>query len=1197
MPEFTPHPHEHGRRRSDDMLSRLLRGMHIVSSDQRRKSGRQEQVMANALPEDAMRVMREQATNLSALVKRRIYPDLPGVPSGVSLGWAQLPKSGGQYFSIGVFMDRGRFTQIALADGNGRVFMGHEPDMDTHDIEPRFMFVEESELHLSDASRLGRNRGRGPFGLPILPQKDADRKPAHALQGGMVGRDDTGRMTWLASWLKSDGRYALEQMRTALPEELRLNLEYRDAMAIGFLVAYVLPRMSGMLIGFGSGNIFRRLNREAPIGAIRRSVEDTKDARDHGMRVSGLEEYFADLMQEAGALDEARGLEAVHGAEKLHLFTSSFSGNYFFTWDSSLDFASALTSLRIEGNLNRFAQISALLEHNANIGAYPVEDTVTKAQAAQIDFILLENPALLTLRTPVDGDERRREVDLADDRMAVNRMVDMARDTAAHMHAEHPDPMRQSESGVSQPLQGKHPVDAAGSEWVYRQALSLLIRQLRLPYRFDMEMRSNLAGGQVAMAFTTAGASMMPMSRYDVDRRTWMPLSQADRAAMSAQYNLRVGLMMAALAFGADAHVKNVTLHIDSIGLEEAVAEQNSAISALMGEAMHAFERMRASNVRVSGAKGDPKDGDIHGDPTLAGTLGSEGRPHDSAGVTGRVGGAEESDDSSEHRESSDSTDSPMQASQADEARESDKGNMEQRQPHSDEVDAEQSSRASLDQRFEDLMRDVDFDSMTFELPEDESLSSEDDADGNANAVNGDAAEEHSQDDNNPLDVLQRNPTVRHMVSVTFSREQFLARLQEDGLRHPEETYREFSANMRLDSEGGFQAIEDHDVDVHAVQFAPVGAQEQPELADTQFSQGLTRIFGADDAIGLSIQREDLLHRAVSDFHRLAADAQLPSVAKAQQAMGIVQRIADPELGALSSQISKALIDGEDTPDLSFSVAKDLDAMRIKARDMLFSGQPEQAIAMAQEHVERLDALFAENGGVPRYFNSYAERVVYNHLFATPGEHTVLIPDNLFYAHMELADVLAQLRGPQEALPHLNAMVSYAPAYPLSHMRLAMQLARNEDWDSARAACLNALRVALDRDDAAFAYYRFAYAEWMRDEFDVAAAAYMMSEHIAPGQIAALQAELRELSARADSQCIRIPRDVEEAQAVLIEHDLPVWPHTQVAHIVRDAARASVDNGMFVLARTLSVASARMSADDNDGIDMAQVQFLRSLGA
>ena len=254
-------------------------------------------------------------------------------------------------------------------------------------------------------------------------------------------------------------------------------------------------------------------------------------------------------------------------------------------------------------------------------------------------------------------------------------------------------------------------------------------------------------------------------------------------------------------------------------------------------------------------------------------------------------------------------------------------------------------------------------------------------------------------------------------------------------------------------------------------------------------------------------------------------------------------------------------------------------------------------MTVAEAAIERVESAYADNPGVPRYFNSYAERVVYNRLFATDGERTVLIPDNLFYAHTELADLLSQLKGAKAALPHLNAMVAYAPAYPFSHMKLAVQLARNEDWDSARAACLNALRVALDRDDAAFAYYLLAYAEWMRDRFDIAAAAYIMSEHIAPGQIGALDGELRELLARAESQCIAVPTDVESAAGVLRMHDLPVWPHTQAAAIVRDAARVCVDEGMFVPARTLSMAAARMNDGDNGGVDMVQSQFLRSLNS
>ena len=146
-------------------------------------------------------------------------------------------------------------------------------------------------------------------------------------------------------------------------------------------------------------------------------------------------------------------------------------------------------------------------------------------------------------------------------------------------------------------------------------------------------------------------------------------------------------------------------------------------------------------------------------------------------------------------------------------------------------------------------------------------------------------------------------------------------------------------------------------------------------------------------------------------------------------------------------------------------------------------------------------------------------------------------------------------------------MVRYAPAYPLSHLKLAVQLARAEDWDPARAACLNALHVALDREDASFAYYRLAYAEWMCDHFDIAAAAYIMSEEIAPGRIAMLESELQELIGRAQSQCIPVPTDVPEAMHVLTQAGLPVWPNTQVASLVRKAARVCVD-GRHVRAGT-----------------------------
>lgn len=1080
--------HDHNAN-AKDLGSRAKRAFGRVKSAMRALRGNSETApstnpFGNALreaserPDGVLAALTEQSLTLGPLVKRRQFPELENVPENLTLGWAQLTESDVKGFSLGVFTDRDHFAQIAFADRHGRVFVGSNPRMDIQEMQPQFVFGKEREIALSESERLDNARN------------------GHAIVGGIAGRDIRGRMMWLASWLKSGNRYTLEQSRANLSDALRKNLEYRDAITIAFFATYMLPQINGLLIGFGSGNIFRRLNREAPIGAIRHSVRDTMEARAHGMRASGLEDHFADLMNETGVLDgEVPGLEAEHGSEPLHLYSSPYSGGYFLTWNQPMMLPMMLKALRIEGNLNRFAAVSAWLERNAAMGLDLTEDTVTRAEAAQIDQRLLENPAIVALGA-YEGD---------DERLAVVDLVRKALEHAAAAREHFPNPVQARGS--------------ADGEWIYRQTFSSLLRRLRLPYRFDVEFRSNLAEGKVAIGFTTAGTSLMPATRYDEQRHTWRELSDADRAQMSASYNLRVGLMMAALAFGTDARIQQVSLHVDSLGIEEAVAEQDSAIAQMMSQALIALDHLRSGDISASGSKADPKDGDVHGEIS---------RP---------------------------SVDDDL----------------------------------AMNLHFEDLMGDIDIDSMAF--------AEEGSPDGEVTfEIDDPLAEGSVADNNNPMRALEQNPTVRTVSAVTFTRDEFLSALNEDGLERPQQTYRRFNAVMDLDESGAFQPVK-ATFDLHDAGFSPAGAQEEPEFAARQFSGQTADIFGATNSMGLAIQREDLLQYTMSRLRLSSSDASLDSVAKAQNAMRIIDDVRDPELTALSTKVTSSLIDGKEIPDLQFTLAKQLDKERMRARDMLFTGRVDQAIEVMETAVEQLDNQFKNVDGVPRYFNSYAERVAYNRLFATPGERTVLIPDNLFHAHMELADILDQLKGSERALPHLNAMVSYAPAYPLAHMRLSVQLAHNEDWASARAACLNALRVALDRDDAAFAYYRFAYAEWMMDHFDVAAAAYIMSDHIAPGQIMALDNELHELMARADSQCIPVPDSVDSAAAVLRAHDVPVWPHTEVADIMRDAARVCVDEGMFVPARTLSVAVARMDEEAVEGIDVVQGQFLRSLSA
>ena len=1110
---------------------------------------------ADSQSQDALlRELKRVSRRVSPLVKRHILPAMPGVPKSLSVGWVQFPETQGRGYTLGVFTDRNHCSPVAFADRQGRVFAGGEVNPDTQQYEPAFIFAKEGEVMVPES----RLRGEGS-----LSDAHGDAMAlVHAVQGSIAGRDDTGSLMWLASWLKNRNRYTLEQMRPDLPVALRTDLEYRDAVAVAFFATYLLPRLNGFVVGFGSGNIFRRLRHEAPMGAIRRSVRDTMRARAHGMRASGLEDHFADLMGEAGALDPVEGLEAVHGAEPLHLYVSPYSESYYFTWESGLPFSAALTSLNIEGNLNRFATVSSWLERNARIGVYPTEDTVTRAEAAQLDWALLTNPALTALQLEEEPGQGFDPVN-DDGSGAVVALVQAAREAAAETAEEYPDPVEVAQH--SEHLPQHH--DANGSEWVYRQTLSLLMRRLRLPYRFDVDFRSNLQQGDVALGFTSAGTAMMPRSRYDEHRHGWVKLSDTERAALSTDYNLRVGLLMTVLAFGADDHVQRVALRIDSIGLEEAISEQDSAISSALDDMLNAFDRMRTGKGvgKPAGGKADPKDGDIHGNPSKAmGAEAMEGMRESAAQAVSD----EHADAAAHHADDDAGTD------------DDDRGGSE----------AASADAVDIDQTFQDLMKDVDLDTMAFSM----------DNDRNDDATDADSvADGHKTDGMNinaadPLAALRKDPTIRNLVTVVFDRETFLRQIKRLGLSQPVRIYQDASAVMKLDEDGGLCPVE-AGFNLRDARFSPAGSQEEPELAEIRFTRPVAHVLGTQDTLGLSIQRADVLQRVMDDARRLSSDPLLNSVDKAQRAMRMIGRVADPELDRLAPKITSALIDGTDIPNAEFRLSDELNDVRMKARDLLFGGQPDKAVETEEAAVAELDELYANADGVPRYFNSYAERVVYNRLFATPGERTVLIPDNLFYAHMELADVRSQLEGPAAAMPHYSAMVSYAPAYPLAHMKMAIQMAHTQDWDSARAACLNALRVSLDRDDAAFAYYRLAYASWMRDEFDVAAAAYLMSDHISSGAMGSLETELNELVSRARSQCIPVPTTLEDAQRVLQEYDLPVWPRVEVASIMRQGARVCVDQALFMPARTLSMAAARMNDGGEGGLDAIQIQFLRSL--
>ncbi|MFD0705261.1 tetratricopeptide repeat protein [Alloscardovia venturai] len=1149
---------------------------------------------------------------ISALVARKVVKTLTIDGHAWQVGWVHDPLRMTRHrCALGIFPTKKTFIPVAVADSHARIYEVGQWDADVVDIEPRVQIVGEGEGEVH-SYRFLRTVAR-----------ESTSEIISVSHGAVVARSEDGRLRWLSSWLRSGENYTFEQVRSlAVSPTETANLSYRDAMVLAYFVMYVQPTLAlhGKVFGFGTSNIYRRLRNQAPLSAIRTSVADIEAARAQGLKVSGLEEYFTHTMHESGALSRIPQLEAKHGQENLELLSNAKSHLYYLHSRNGVDFDAALKTLRIEANLNRFSAVSSVVENNYHYDFTPTEDFISLPYVAHLATALLENPAfdaLSTLETngvmdsdahpalryPVNEVSTSQESSFAsqwlgqfyaaarksgktrlDDVASINAvypMVAAARDTAAHkLHENEPydDDVHMDASR-----------GAGKSEWLYRQTMAELITTLRLPLRSDIDFRSNLSGdtGCVAISYTSTASSVMPQQRYDSQQLAWVDLSEQARKRMASKYDLRVGIMLAALAFGASSDVSEVAVCIDSLGSAEDIEDRDPTIYALL---MRAFEHMGIDPENVGGTQTQPKDtqpkdGDVHGDPSpgvaFAGLETSAETNVDDTFMNLMKSidfSPEQVDAFTQAAQSLASADGELSSSlHADSTEKHDKG------PSDEEVDAV----------FHEVIHQHDGQSSPDTATSD---NSENTAARGVRVMSGPGSD--------PLDLIRRTALSNTVATVVFEREKFLNLISRYGLTDPVTIYRSFdSCVLDMDPYGVLQPV-NSSLDIRDARYTAQGSLEEPELNDRKITSSAAAQLGIHSVRDLSIQRSDILEGAQADIVTLSRYDSLSVPQRAERISQYIDHIADPELDDFKEAYIRNVIDGKPIDRVRFTLSTQFDADMQKARDMFMHGDVLGSFEYGESRIETLDDAFKAGDRVPVYFNSYAERVVYNRQFATPGEKLVLIPDNLFQAHMELVEVYSHTNQQSKALQHLNTAVGYAPTYALPHLRLAILLAEQGDWQSSFAAASNGLRVALDKDDAAYAYYRMAYAQWMQDEFELAAACYVMAIRISAATVPGAPKELEELAERARSQDIPLPLDYNEAVDALTYYDIDLWPHSTAASMMDMSAKAAVDNYLFVAGRTLTVAAARIASaaaamEDGDeaSSDIAQFQFLRSLNA
>lgn len=94
-------------------------------------------------------------------------------------------------------------------------------------------------------------------------------------------------------------------------------------------------------------------------------------------------------------------------------------------------------------------------------------------------------------------------------------------------------------------------------EWAVRKGISTGIEHFQVPYRLQTSFRTNVADGDVALVVDLTPPSIMPVHVW-VDGMGIVPATPEMRRRAATDYNLRIGILLAACAFRCSTSIERV---------------------------------------------------------------------------------------------------------------------------------------------------------------------------------------------------------------------------------------------------------------------------------------------------------------------------------------------------------------------------------------------------------------------------------------------------------------------------------------------------------------------------------------------------------------------------------------------------------------------------------------------------------------
>lgn len=368
----------------------------------------------------------------------------------------------------------------------------------------------------------------------------------------------------------------------------------------------------------------------------------------------------------------------------------------------------------------------------------------------------------------------------------------------------------------------------------------------------------------------------------------------------------------------------------------------------------------------------------------------------------------------------------------------------------------------------------------------------------------------------------------------------------------------------------------------------PSWRSDEPEASERPLSPETGRALGASAMADLAIRGTARRRRAA-----LSACADLNGSC-AHDVTAILQATAhdtDREVRAAGQRVVEALIegtlDGADPEAVREALMADGELGRAvrEAFDLLSSREGRDPVSV-QGCADRLSGLLLreeqaepylnDNGAVWRFFNSYAERALYNRLSHDGGE-VRLVPAPYYHAHGALASLSMRLGRADRALAYALRAVELDPMDVNARLRAARCYELLGDAPMAEATVRELLELAHDPDSICAAYLRLGGA--LRQSGDLRMADASLRHALSIGGICAPAAAtaLADLVACGGYEQVPAARVCDELEAA----GIPLAPVAQVGEVLVDGAKAAVNGGVFPVARDLTTLVGLLTHDES----------------